>query len=267
MSRRSRSPPGAAVEPAGRAAQIRGVWPRHPGKADSAGAAGTRSGRKGRARRPVDARRRHDRSLRRPRRGGRPRHRGSGGYHRVRSRRGPPCPSRSADVCICLPLADRPRDLGVLAALPGRRASRPSSPTSPISSTSRRSTRGRGRSCTRARCGERRPGADGGRMRWQVSIDILDEDHSLELAMRRLALDAPLRERLGAPRGAVWEANGHAAADARRLRARAGQRRGAACASIRRASACPRTCSRITLGTAARSPRTSASPWNGDAWR
>jgi glycosyltransferase involved in cell wall biosynthesis len=39
-----------------------------------------------------------------------------------------------------------------------------------------------------------------------VSIDILDEDHSLELAMRRLALDAPLRERLGAAARRYWEA-------------------------------------------------------------
>jgi glycosyltransferase involved in cell wall biosynthesis len=40
-----------------------------------------------------------------------------------------------------------------------------------------------------------------------VSIDILDEDHSLELAMRRLALDAPLRERLGRAARRYWEAN------------------------------------------------------------
>jgi glycosyltransferase involved in cell wall biosynthesis len=39
-----------------------------------------------------------------------------------------------------------------------------------------------------------------------VSIDILDEDHSLELAMRRLALDAPLRERLGRAARRYWEA-------------------------------------------------------------
>jgi hypothetical protein len=40
-----------------------------------------------------------------------------------------------------------------------------------------------------------------------VSIDILDEDHSLELAMRRLALDAPLRERLGRAARRYWAAN------------------------------------------------------------
>jgi glycosyltransferase involved in cell wall biosynthesis len=40
-----------------------------------------------------------------------------------------------------------------------------------------------------------------------VSIDILDEDHSLELAMRRLALDAPLRERLGRAARRYWEAH------------------------------------------------------------
>jgi glycosyltransferase involved in cell wall biosynthesis len=39
-----------------------------------------------------------------------------------------------------------------------------------------------------------------------VSIDILDEDHSLELAMRRLALDVPLRERLGRAARRYWEA-------------------------------------------------------------
>ena len=39
-----------------------------------------------------------------------------------------------------------------------------------------------------------------------VGIDILDEDHSLELAMRRLALDAPLRERLGRAARRYWEA-------------------------------------------------------------
>lgn len=39
-----------------------------------------------------------------------------------------------------------------------------------------------------------------------ASIDILDEDHSLELAMRRLALDAPLRERLGRAARRYWEA-------------------------------------------------------------
>ena len=36
-----------------------------------------------------------------------------------------------------------------------------------------------------------------------VAIDILDEDHSLRLAMRRLAADPELRERLGRA-GQVW---------------------------------------------------------------
>ena len=36
-----------------------------------------------------------------------------------------------------------------------------------------------------------------------VSLDILDEDHSLALAMRRLALDADLRERSAEPRAAT----------------------------------------------------------------
>lgn len=38
-----------------------------------------------------------------------------------------------------------------------------------------------------------------------VAIDILDEDHSLRLAMRRLATDAPLRERLGKAARQYWE--------------------------------------------------------------
>lgn len=38
-----------------------------------------------------------------------------------------------------------------------------------------------------------------------VAIDILDEDHSLRLAMRRLALDGELRRRLGAAAAAWWE--------------------------------------------------------------
>jgi glycosyltransferase involved in cell wall biosynthesis len=37
-----------------------------------------------------------------------------------------------------------------------------------------------------------------------VSIDILDEDHSLKLAMRRLATDAPLRTRLGNNARQLW---------------------------------------------------------------
>lgn len=38
-----------------------------------------------------------------------------------------------------------------------------------------------------------------------VSIDIIDEDHSLRLAMRRLATDAELRARLGRAAAAYWE--------------------------------------------------------------
>jgi hypothetical protein len=37
-----------------------------------------------------------------------------------------------------------------------------------------------------------------------VSVDIMDEDHSLRLAMRRLATDAALRARLGAAARAWW---------------------------------------------------------------
>jgi hypothetical protein len=40
-----------------------------------------------------------------------------------------------------------------------------------------------------------------------VAIDILDEDHSLRLAMRRLATDASLRASLGAAARAYWTAN------------------------------------------------------------
>ena len=38
-----------------------------------------------------------------------------------------------------------------------------------------------------------------------VSIDIVDEDHSLRLAMRRLASDAELRSRLGRAAAAYWD--------------------------------------------------------------
>ena len=38
-----------------------------------------------------------------------------------------------------------------------------------------------------------------------IAIDILDEDHSLRLAMRRLAADAALRDRLGAAGRRFWE--------------------------------------------------------------
>jgi glycosyltransferase involved in cell wall biosynthesis len=40
-----------------------------------------------------------------------------------------------------------------------------------------------------------------------VGIDILDEDHSLRLALRRLGSDADLRHRLGAAARAYWESN------------------------------------------------------------
>jgi hypothetical protein len=44
-----------------------------------------------------------------------------------------------------------------------------------------------------------------------VAIDILDEDHSLRLAMRRLATDAALRDTLGRAAQAWWTA-GHSLA-------------------------------------------------------
>jgi glycosyltransferase involved in cell wall biosynthesis len=40
-----------------------------------------------------------------------------------------------------------------------------------------------------------------------VAVDILDEEHSLRLAMRRLGSDAELRLRLGAAARAYWESN------------------------------------------------------------
>jgi glycosyltransferase involved in cell wall biosynthesis len=40
-----------------------------------------------------------------------------------------------------------------------------------------------------------------------VGIDILDEDHSLRLALRRLGSDAELRQRLGGAARAHWESN------------------------------------------------------------
>ena len=42
-----------------------------------------------------------------------------------------------------------------------------------------------------------------------VSIDILDEDHSLKLALRRLATDARLRAALGANAHALWRRRFH----------------------------------------------------------
>jgi glycosyltransferase involved in cell wall biosynthesis len=57
-----------------------------------------------------------------------------------------------------------------------------------------------------------------------VSIDILDEDHSLTLAMRRLARDASLRAALGRRARAWWERSHrleHMAADYRRVIGRA----------------------------------------------
>jgi glycosyltransferase involved in cell wall biosynthesis len=49
-----------------------------------------------------------------------------------------------------------------------------------------------------------------------VSIDVLDEDHSLTLAVKRLTADRTLRERLGVDAQAYWRANhtiAHMAAD------------------------------------------------------
>jgi glycosyltransferase involved in cell wall biosynthesis len=57
-----------------------------------------------------------------------------------------------------------------------------------------------------------------------VAVDILDEDHSLRLAMLRLAVDASLRESLGRAARAYWEAHhttAHMLADYERVLARA----------------------------------------------
>ncbi len=48
--------------------------------------------------------------------------------------------------------------------------------------------------------------APAGRAPVGVAIDILDEDHSLRLALHRLAVDAPLRERLGHAAHEHWRA-------------------------------------------------------------
>jgi glycosyltransferase involved in cell wall biosynthesis len=54
-----------------------------------------------------------------------------------------------------------------------------------------------------APCEDSAPDADAQAV--TVAIDILDEDHSLRLAMRRLASDAGLRDRLGAAGRRFWE--------------------------------------------------------------
>lgn len=59
---------------------------------------------------------------------------------------------------------------------------------------------------------------------FSVAIDILDEDHSLRLAMRRLAGDAGLRDTLGRAAASYWEMHhspGRMVEDYRRLIARA----------------------------------------------
>jgi glycosyltransferase involved in cell wall biosynthesis len=54
-----------------------------------------------------------------------------------------------------------------------------------------------------APCEDVSPGADADAV--AVAIDILDEEHSLRLAMRRLATDRPLRETLGRRARQFWE--------------------------------------------------------------
>lgn len=54
-----------------------------------------------------------------------------------------------------------------------------------------------------APCEDPSPGADDAAV--AVAVDILDEEHSLRLALRRLAADSALRARLGARARAWWE--------------------------------------------------------------
>ncbi len=77
------------------------------------------------------------------------------------------------------------------------RESRRFPPTSCTRSTCRRSTLETGPCCPPVRDAPKPVG---------VSIDILDEDHSLKLAMRRLATDPQLRGMLGQNARALWKA-------------------------------------------------------------
>jgi hypothetical protein len=54
-----------------------------------------------------------------------------------------------------------------------------------------------------APCEDPSSGADGAAV--TVAVDILDEDHSLRLAMRRLAVDQELRDRLGREGRRFWQ--------------------------------------------------------------
>ncbi len=93
-------------------------------------------------------------------------------------------------------VADVARDVGVVAAMPGRgeaddlhgpgaHGRRPDAGSAQLVAAGTID-----RPATASRCG--------------VSIDILDEDHSLKLAMRRLGTDEKLRATLGANARALW---------------------------------------------------------------
>ena len=101
-------------------------------------------------------------------------------------------------------LANGARDVGTLAALPRRRHT-PRSIVDLAHLAGRavaRSADVAAASATTRTSREHRQSPSGQPIRWRVAIDILDEDHSLRLAMRRLARDAALRRALG-PRGAA----------------------------------------------------------------
>ena len=88
-----------------------------------------------------------------------------------------------------------------------------------------------------------------------VAIDILDEDHSLAIAMRRLALDAALRAELGRAARRHWAAGHtveHMAADYERAIAAA-----AAAPAVVRPSAPAGRCRRTPPTTAPRWPAAS----------
>ena len=110
-------------------------------------------------------------------------------------------------------LADRARNLRPVAARARRRASRRSSPTSstrPMSPSldPRTWTVNEAVGSSRDAAARRRRAARASTQPVAIAIDILDEDHSLRLAMRRLATDADAaRDARAAPRGTTGSAS------------------------------------------------------------
>ena len=114
----------------------------------------------------------------------------------------------------------------------------------------RRWIRGAGQSSTRPRGRTARPAI-------AVSIDVLDEDHSLTLALKRLTADRALRQQLGAAAEIYWRANHTVAqmvADYEVVLPRAARRNPPAVRSSRR------TCDRMDWNTRERCSRNSATP-------